>query len=136
MTRCLDTDTLATVGAALEWDVEAGARHLLGCASCQDTLRQLASAHAALAEEVPPRAGFIEDVMRALPVDEPEPVATGWKVADLVNPALAAVTALAVIVAGAGDALSAPAVPMVAAAFVALGTALWNRRAGAHPIRS
>ncbi len=47
-TDCLDTDTLTSVGAALEWQVPERLEHLAGCAGCRAGLVELARLRAHL----------------------------------------------------------------------------------------
>ncbi len=61
-TDCLDTDTLASVAAAVEWDVPERLRHLAGCKACRTRLVELARLHAELLD-VP----TVEPPLSALP---------------------------------------------------------------------
>ena len=68
MNRCLDGDTLVSLGAALDWDIDEGLRHAVDCQSCQQQLRQLSELHRDLTEEMKPRPGFTDEVIRSIDV--------------------------------------------------------------------
>ena len=93
MNRCLDEDTLVSLGAALDWDTDEGLRHVVECRSCRQQLRQLSELHRDLTEELEPRPGFTDEVIRSIGVQrnrQPE-VTNRMTPLGLLNPVLASV---------------------------------------------
>ncbi len=106
MNRCLDGDTLVSLGAALDWDTDEGLRHVVDCQSCQHQLRQLAELHRDLTEEIKPRPGFTDDVMRSIGArrTNQSEVASRVTLLGLLNPLMASVAVFfAIAYTSAGD---------------------------------
>ena len=127
MSSCLDTDTLATIGQALDWNLDESLRHLLECEPCRESVAALASVQRTLAHEEPAAPVLVERIMSLMA----EPVATSterprsnaiW----LLNGGMAALTVLAV---AGGAALQTGAPPpgwaAVGAALVVAGGYVW-----------
>ena len=128
MSRCLDTDTLATVGQALEWDIDEPLRHLLECEACRVSVAALAGVQQALAQEAPADQELVQRIMNTMaepgpaPADRPFPAKTVW----LLNGAMAAITVLAVAGAAAlRTGAPAPSWAAVGAALVVAGGYVW-----------
>ena len=51
MKECPNIDSLTTIGAALDWDVDNHLRHLISCQHCAEQLRLLQSTHHSFAIE-------------------------------------------------------------------------------------
>ena len=123
MKSCLDPDTLTSIGQALDWDV-AQLDHVHGCTECRAQLEELAGARAHLSHEEPVRPGFADGVMAAIE----ERAASRHRSKEWLvwlNPALAAMAAVAVAMA----ARPAPWA-LVASAFVASVIVFWRERVG------
>ncbi len=58
MSRCLETDTLVSVGAALEWNTEEGLRHIAECGPSREQLREMADLSGDLAPVMEQETGF------------------------------------------------------------------------------
>jgi hypothetical protein len=103
MSQCPGTDALVTIAGALEWDVEAGLKHLTTCESCSEELRALHDVHAAYeAEEpVPDRVlARIDRLVADAAVRERAWGRRAQNLGDIVEALLAGATALAVLAAG------------------------------------
>ena len=98
MSSCLDSDTLASIGQALEWDIEEPLRHLLECDTCRESVAILAGAQRVLAQEAPADPALVDRIMNTM--TEPVAAATGQPRAAtavwLLNGGMAALTVLAV----------------------------------------
>ena len=106
MNRCLEGNTLVSLGAALDWDTDEGLRHVVDCQSCQQQLRQLSELHRDLTEEMKPRPGFTDDVIRSIGVHGNRQSKAGNRMTPLglLNPLLASVAVFfATAYASAGD---------------------------------
>lgn len=103
MSSCLDSDTLASIGQALEWDVDKPLRHLLECDTCRESVAILAGAQRVLAQEAPADPALVERIMNSM--TEPVAAATGQPRAVtavwLLNGGMAALTVLALAGAAA-----------------------------------
>ena len=122
-----DPDTLATIAATLAWRPIEQMEHLHSCDTCRAELKKLSRVHDAMNHAMNPREGFADEVMSALPTDDSaSPV---WhKLAALVAPALASLTAFAALASTTGgrspNAWLLPALTMAIVAGIA--TAWWN----------
>jgi predicted anti-sigma-YlaC factor YlaD len=66
MKTCPETDTIVTIGAALNWNVAAGLRHLQECADCRARIDALLAARRALAEASPLDEAIVFRIATAL----------------------------------------------------------------------
>lgn len=142
MSHCLDTDTLVSLGAALDWDTEGPLRHLSECKTCQEQLGHLASIHNDLAAETEPEPGFTDRVLRTLDVnhvDQPR-ITGGLSAFGILNPILAGMTvfvAIAYTSGGGGGQAQTELVPAVVISVAAAGaTWWWNRTHVADTVAS
>ncbi len=106
MNRCLDGDTLVSLGAALDWDTDEGLRHVVDCQSCKQQLRQLAELHRHLTEEIKPRPDFTDEVIESIGVhrDRQPEVGNRMTLWGLLNPLMASVAVFfAIAYTSAGD---------------------------------
>ncbi len=129
MSSCLDSDTLASIGQALEWDIEEPLRHLLECDTCRESVAILAGAQRVLAQEAPADPALVDRIMNTM--TEPVAAATGqprtatavW----LLNGGMAALTVLAVVGAAALQTGGPPpGWAAVGAALVVAGGYVWR----------
>ncbi len=138
MNRCPETDTVLSIGIALEWDdVVERLQHLAGCPRCQERLTQLAMVHETLQARGQPRPGFTAAVVEAVAtVSHPsEHRAPRLRATELLSPILATLTALFTVGLTA-EAWSIQPGPGVIVAVLLVGSATfgWNRtRARRHP---
>ena len=63
--ECPDTDDLASIGAAFNWETERGIRHISSCESCRASLADLARLRTVLTTSVEPGSAFSGRVMSA-----------------------------------------------------------------------
>lgn len=135
MNRCLDEDTLVSLGAALDWDTDEGLRHVVDCQSCQQQLRQLSELHRDLTEEMKPRPGFTDDVIRSIAVrpDRQSEGANRMTPLGLLNPLLASVAVfVATAYTSAGDPqMQLDLLPAILVSLVGGAVTLWWNRT--HP---
>ena len=135
MNRCLDEDALVSLGAALGWDTDEGLGHVVDCQSCQLQLRQLSKLHRNLTEDLKPRSGFTDEVIRSIGVHrnrQPD-VTNRLSLLGMLNALLASVAVfVAIAYASAGD--PQMQLDLLPAAMVSLAggavTLWWNRT---HP---
>ena len=133
MTSCLDDDALVSLGSALDWDGEV-LQHLLQCADCKEQLRQLSTVREIVDITADPRPGFVQEVMIQLDGSElmtkrSARSAPQW--IQVLNPLLAAFTALGVIqMAAAGSSLPLGPQVIIMPVVVAATTWWWNRKHG------
>jgi len=133
MTSCLDDDALVSLGSALDWDGEV-LQHLLQCADCKEQLRQLSAVRQIVDITAGPRPAFMQEVMiqlhgSELMTERRTGSASQW--IQLLNPLLAAVTALGVIqMAAAGSRLPIGPQVIIMPVVVAVTTWWWNRKQG------
>ena len=64
--KCLETDTLVALGAALEWNTDDVLRHVTSCSQCRARLSQLAAIQSALEAEMQPTRGFTDMVVESV----------------------------------------------------------------------
>ncbi len=140
MSRCLDMDSLVTIGAALDWKAEEALHHLMECENCQVQLRQLTALHDALAEKAEPAPGFSDEVVGTLVRQEVRTPARSWtsRLVEFLNPALAGLTVFFAIgfVASEQSTMLLGAPTFFASLLVAGLTGWWNwshRSAAAKP---
>ncbi len=129
MNRCLETDTLAAVGLALEWETKRPLQHLADCEDCRTRLRQLATVHHAVSGQLQTAPEFVDQVMRTLPPDERTTAAANrFGVSIVLNPILAAATTFfAGALAGSTATTARPGLALIVASGVAaVGTFWWN----------
>lgn len=127
MTHCPGTDALATIAGALEWDVEQGIKHLSSCESCASNLHALRSVHDTfdVREEVP--ESVVAGIRAAISASAQQESARGKRVqsfGDVIEAALAGLTALAVVNTGGLDVGST----VNASVFVVVATSLFAYR--------
>lgn len=128
MTDCLDTDTLAAVGQALDWNVDQRLDHLVGCPSCRELLTTLAAARHALAQEEVVDPELVDSIMASFPSrsdTRPFPGLTSPGPVGLVNGLMVAV--LTVVISGMAALQSAgpaPGLPSIVAGLL-VGVAYW-----------
>jgi predicted anti-sigma-YlaC factor YlaD len=123
MKECLDTDTIVTVAAALDWDVAEGLRHLNTCDDCRARIDTLRVTLAAMSEvNAVPDASLarVADALRAEAREERARARRADRWASALEAALAAVGA-PLVLASSGIEIGSIAVGLVAAA---LGAAL------------
>ncbi len=135
MNRCLDGDTLVSLGAALDWDTDESLRHVVDCHSCQQQLRQLSELHRDLTEEMKPRPGFTDEVIRSIGVHrnrQPE-VTNRMTPLGLLNPLLASMAVFfATAYASAGDPqMQLDLLPAILVSLAGGAVTLWWNRT--HP---
>ena len=132
MTDCLDSDTLAAVGQALDWDVDEPLDHLCTCQSCRVSLATLAATRHALAEEELVARELVDRIMTQLPVDQAEKPGSArtWKPVMVLNAGMVMITTMAVAaMAAAQSGGPLPSWPVAAAGLVAaMGYLSWQRR--------
>ncbi|MCH7475723.1 MAG: hypothetical protein IIA27_13775 [Gemmatimonadetes bacterium] len=135
MNRCLDEDTLVSLGAALDWDPDEGLRHVVDCQSCQQQLRQLSQLHRDLTEEMKPRLGFTDDVIRSIGVHPNRHLAVANRMSPLsaLNALLASVAVFfATAYASAGDPqMQLDLLPAILVSLAGGAVTLWWNRT--HP---
>jgi len=138
MTECIDTDRLATVAGALEWDVERRLDHLARCAHCRAELRELAELHDLLAGELAPDPALADRVAASIRAEqaacEPRRPRERAPLLLAVVFALASLTAFTVLLLGP-EAGASPASPPAQALTAALAGALvtwWTHRGAAR----
>lgn len=106
MNTCPGTDALTTIAGALEWDVDAGIRHLSSCEACADQLRALRDVRIAYeTHELLPH-GIEQRITHALHEEglrEGRRTRRGRSAGDLIEAILAGGTALAVVNTGGVD---------------------------------
>jgi hypothetical protein len=132
MTPCLDDDTLVSLATAVNWDGDM-LQHLLQCANCQEQLKQIGDIREIASVTREPRPGFVDEVMNHLTSDLPEDTSTEtvsrWL--QVLNPLLAAVTALGVVqMAAAESSLQMGPQVLIIPVVVAATTLWWNRKHG------
>lgn len=66
MNRCLQEDRLVDIGHALDWEVEAGLRHLQNCASCAAMLADLQELRDVLAQQERVTPELLTQMMNAI----------------------------------------------------------------------
>jgi hypothetical protein len=71
-TDCPDADVLLALGTALDWETDGTLDHVASCGDCRAQLRELAELRHLATEDLAPRSGFVDEVVRALPVDRNE----------------------------------------------------------------
>lgn len=132
-TRCIETDRLVALGAALGWE-DLDLSHLIECRSCQDRIDGLRTLKDVLDLELEPRSQFANEVVRSLAVGETSVRRTrgSLRVLDLVNSILAGITVLFAIafVAGGDTVMRLGPALLLGPIIVAAGTLWWNRRHG------
>jgi hypothetical protein len=132
MKDCPSTDALATIAGALEWDVEAGMRHLNSCALCAEQLQMLQITHDAYEERAEISPSDVNSIMQAIAQESARERVRGRRtrtLGDIVEALLAGGTAVTVISASAG---AAPTNVMVLT-FAIVATALFGyRKFNAH----
>ena len=133
MTDCLDIDTLAAVGQALDWNINERLDHLVECPSCRESLATLAATRHALATEEIVAPELINSIMASFPSrahTRPFSILASPGLVGMMNGVLVAV--LTVVVAGMAALQSggpAPGPPSLAVGLI-VGVAYWwwNRR--------
>jgi hypothetical protein len=66
MNRCLDADALFAVGAALDWEVAAGLRHLQTCEECRAQLELLCRVRQGFEAREPVERAVVERITGAV----------------------------------------------------------------------
>jgi predicted anti-sigma-YlaC factor YlaD len=138
MNECIDTDRLATVAGALEWDVERRLDHLARCAHCRAELRELAQLHELLAGEIAPAPGLADRVAASIAAEQParEPRRPRERAPLLLALvfALATLTAFTVLLLGpeTGGAPASPPAQALAAVLAGALAAWWTHRSAAR----
>ena len=132
MISCLDDDKLVSLGLAVNWDGDM-LQHLLQCANCKEQLKQMGDICEIASVTREPRPGFVDEVMNHLTSDLPEDTSTEtvsrWL--QVLNPLLAAVTALGVVqMAAAQSSLQMGPQVLIIPVVVAASTLWWNRKHG------
>ncbi len=132
MTDCLDIDTLAAVGQALDWNINERLDHLVECPSCRESLATLAATRRALGKEEVVAPELVDRIMTALPVNQAEePVsARKWNPVVFFNAGLVMITTMALaVMATAQSGGPLPAWPVSVAGLVAaMGYVSWQMR--------
>lgn len=136
MSECVDRDTLVTLSSALGADAAARLSHLASCTDCMERLARVDALRSALSHELAPRAGFVDEVMAAVPdytrvespVDGRVAGRLGHRVVDLANPLLATATTFVALLM-VGEASLQPSLPLAAVALGAGAITLWRNKA-------
>ena len=135
MNRCLDGDTLVSLSAALDWDTDEGLRHVVDCPSCRQQLHQLSELYRDLTEEMNPRPGFTDDVIRSIGMhpNRQSEVANRMTALGLLNPLLASMAVFfATAYASAGDPqMQLDLLPAILVSLAGGAVTLWWNRT--HP---
>jgi hypothetical protein len=101
MNTCLSTDAILAVGAALEWDVPNGLRHLENCEECRAQLEALRLTRAGFTDSEPVDATVVQRISAAVSSLAREERANAERRARWVMPVeglLGGVTALIILV--------------------------------------
>lgn len=101
MRECLSTDAIVTIGDALSWEVTEGLRHLQICDECRTQMETLQLIRAAFAETEPIDAanfGRISEALRAAGRSERARMQRAQRWANLIEPMMAGITALFVLI--------------------------------------
>jgi predicted anti-sigma-YlaC factor YlaD len=101
MKECFDTDTIVTIGNALNWEVAEGMRHLQTCDECRARTIALQTAHSALTEteEVDETVyNRIEELLLAEARSERARVRSARRRVNVIETAMAGITALVVLI--------------------------------------
>ena len=132
MTNCLDIDTLAAVGQALDWNIDERLDHLVECPSCRESLATLAATRHALGREEVIAPELVDRIMTALPVNQAgEPgSARKWNPVVIFNGGLVMITTMALaVMATAQSGGPLPGWPVSVAGLVAaMGYVSWQMR--------
>ncbi len=132
MTNCLDIDTLAAVGQALDWNIDERLDHLVECPSCRESLATLAATQHALGKEEVVAPELVDRIMTALPVNQAEePRSTRkWNPVVIFNGGLVMITTMALaVMATAQSGGPLPGWPVSVAGLVAaMGYVSWQMR--------
>ncbi len=132
MTDCLDIDTLAAVGQALDWTINERLDHLVECPSCRESLATLAATRHALTKEEVVAPELVDRIMTALPVNQAEEPGSArkWNPVVILNAGLVMITTMALAVmatAQSGGPLPGWLVS-VAGLVAAMGYVSWQMR--------
>jgi hypothetical protein len=128
MNQCPGTDALTTIAGALEWDVEAGIRHLSTCDACERQLRALREVRVAYEIEAPLPPHVAERITTALRDEaarEERRTNRAQNAGNFIEAILAGGTALAVVNTGGVDVPPA----LSAGVFAVVATSLFAYRA-------
>ena len=132
MTDCLDIDTLAAVGQALDWNIDERLDHLVECPTCGETLATLAATRHALGEEEVVAPELVDRIMTALPVNQAEEPGSArkWNPVVIFNAGLVMITTMALaVMATAQSGGPLPGWPVSVAGLVAaMGYVSWQMR--------
>ena len=124
MSRCLETDTLVSVGAALAWNTEEGLRHIAECEACREQLHELAALRGDLARVMEPATGFTDRVMDSIDARSAAPASLSG--IGVLNSVFAGMTVFIAIGYSAAGAAQTPAgLPAVLMSMAAAGATLW-----------
>ena len=103
MKECFDTDTIVTIGNALNWEVAEGMRHLQTCDECRARTKALQTAHTALTETEAVDDAVVDRIDALLLAEtrsERARVRSSRRRVNVIETVMAGITALVVLVSG------------------------------------
>jgi hypothetical protein len=125
--KCPSADALATIGGALDWDVDHGLHHLNTCASCAEQLRALQITHDAFEASVALSNDVVAKITHLISAEaqhEQTREHRRYKLGNVIEAVLAGLTGV-VVASGGGVGLSGTAAALV---FAAVATAVFGYR--------
>src|SRR5574341_153275 len=100
MSECPDTDTMVTIGEALNWRIADGIQHLQSCVDCRARIEALGITRARLMETEPvadPAAAKISALLHAELRREQICAQAGRRWAKLIEPFMAGISAVVIM---------------------------------------
>jgi predicted anti-sigma-YlaC factor YlaD len=126
---CPDTDSLITIGAAIEWRIDEFLDHLRDCSDCRENLRNLSVVQVALSEVSQPHPATLSRAMADVTTADAR-IERFWKTISLsLTPLFAGFTAFFTLASGRTSFGAA----VLGGALVAVGTlwwAVWRKEVG------
>ena len=123
MKECPTADALTSIGAALDWDVDAGLRHVINCDDCGQQLRVLQLTHESMTKSEEVGADVVAKISHLITAEAAHERARDARKQNLgkaIEALLAGITAVAIGNGGGGGLSSGVSVAVFAMAATAV----------------